>query len=379
MSRLLVFNFDGTGNEPQDAVQEKNSEQLSDESISNILKLHLMLGGNLFSEGPQRGLCKQSSIRHCFYYQGIGTYGNWLNKLINQGLAPQSQDVSRILSQALSDFKLYYQHGDQLLVTGFSRGAALARRFVSLLESHIDKVTDAFVHLCVFDTVASMGLPDLSTRNRPSFDVVFEHGHKLANIVKKAVHLVSLDEKRKVFQPTLMNHEPGKVLEVWFAGAHSNIGGGYYHDGLSDICLNFALQWLAHLQRLQYLPELNLNVPTQSQLLSLCPEHLKNSIQIDDLFCTPSALGISHQHTRNNVLDWLTLDDRRCCVIENEQINLQIKPHVHHTVAARIAQLPEYSPVSLHNTPHKLWYDFTKPTQKFANGQMHKQEIESLH
>ena len=42
MARTLVFNFDGTGNEPSDA-----GEFAEDESISNVLKLHVLMGGGL--------------------------------------------------------------------------------------------------------------------------------------------------------------------------------------------------------------------------------------------------------------------------------------------------------------------------------------------
>lgn len=44
MARTLVFNFDGTGNEPSDA-----GEFAEDESINNVLKLHVLMGGGLES------------------------------------------------------------------------------------------------------------------------------------------------------------------------------------------------------------------------------------------------------------------------------------------------------------------------------------------
>ncbi len=40
--RTLVFSFDGTGNEPHDATGFKQ-----DESVSNVLKLHVLMGGGL--------------------------------------------------------------------------------------------------------------------------------------------------------------------------------------------------------------------------------------------------------------------------------------------------------------------------------------------
>ena len=52
-------------------------------------------------------------------------------------------------------------------------------------------------------------------------------------IVEKAIHFVSIDEAREPFIPTLFNSDP-RVTEIWCPGIHSDIGGGYYHDGLSD-------------------------------------------------------------------------------------------------------------------------------------------------
>ena len=74
------------------------------------------------------------------------------------------------------------QDSDQVIVTGFSRGAAIARRFCAKLNeksSHLNSDIQPFVYLAVFDTVASIGLPNLSQSERPDYDVVFEHsGHK---------------------------------------------------------------------------------------------------------------------------------------------------------------------------------------------------------
>jgi hypothetical protein len=58
----------------------------------------------------------------------------------------------------------------------------------------------------------------------------------LPDIVEKAVHLVAIDDFRSPFRPTLFNEDP-RVTEIWCPGVHSDIGGGYYHDGLSDIAL----------------------------------------------------------------------------------------------------------------------------------------------
>ncbi len=64
----------------------------------------------------------------------------------------------------------------------------------------------------MFDTVASIGKPDLDVDDRPGSDVLFEN-RTIAPNVQEALHLCSLDDNRRAFQPTLMN--AGKrVMEV---------------------------------------------------------------------------------------------------------------------------------------------------------------------
>ena len=67
MARTLIFNFDGTGNEPSDA-----GAFAEDESISNVLKLHVLMGGGL--ESGETGVeTPDGGEQRVFYYNGIGT------------------------------------------------------------------------------------------------------------------------------------------------------------------------------------------------------------------------------------------------------------------------------------------------------------------
>jgi hypothetical protein len=87
------------------------------------------LGGNL-KEKNGNTLLENGS--RSFYYNGVGTYGNFFQRKYNAGLAAESLDVATILRLAQEDFKKYFKNGndyDYVIVTGFSRGAALARRF----------------------------------------------------------------------------------------------------------------------------------------------------------------------------------------------------------------------------------------------------------
>ena len=58
--------------------------------------------------------------------------------------------------------------------------------------------------------------------------------------VDRACHAISIDDERHTFHPVLWDEsgENGeKVTQVWFAGVHANVGGGYPNDSLSYIPL----------------------------------------------------------------------------------------------------------------------------------------------
>lgn len=357
---LHIFNFDGTGNEPEDALQIVKKGKKEDDNITNILKFHFMAGGNLHDD-EYKGLSTHSNVDNCFYYQGVGTYGNWWSRLINQGISPEKKDVGTILIKAINDFNRVYQKGDHVIVTGFSRGAALARRFCSkIIEKSplLNKQTAPFVYLAAFDTVASIGLPNLSKAERPDYEVVFEDGHTISKIIKQATHLVSLDDKRKAFQPTLMNYEQSRITELWFAGAHSDVGGGYYRDGLSDLTLSYLINWIAYQVKMFDLLDPELKMPSEKALQKALPLRLKNMIGLDDLQRKANALGKNHQQDRWPIVDWLTLEDRVCCVIDKDKLSSKHKPVIHNSITERIAFDKDYRPKSLANVSHNVFFAF---------------------
>jgi hypothetical protein len=349
MAKILFFNFDGTDNEPKDAMQEKNYlGTTEDNSITNILKFHLLLGGNL---QKKTGNTLLENGSRSFYYNGIGTYGNYFERKYNAGLAGEHADVATILRLARKDFIDHFkQRGDfaYVVVTGFSRGAALARRFASIINNEV--FDQKIVIEGVFDTVASIGLPNLRKEERPSTDVVFEYGHSLPSKVLKALHLVSLDDKRKAFQPTLMN-EDDRVTEVWLPGAHSDVGGGYNFDGLSDSALRFFLDWFEDQPELGIVFKSSKNIEYEH----IFEPGVKLKIGPDDVQIDPNPFGINHQQDRTPLIERLTLTDRLCCVIRNDKVVPEAIPMVHQSVSERIGGDRNYRPASLRNTAHLLY------------------------
>ena len=61
----------------------------------------------------------------------------------------------------------------------------------------------------------------------------------IGDSVECARQALAIDEDRMVFAPCLWNAptRPERVMQVWFEGAHSDVGGGYPQTGLSDTAL----------------------------------------------------------------------------------------------------------------------------------------------
>jgi len=105
------------------------------------------------------------------------------------------------------------------------------------------QVTIRFVG--VWDTVDAVGLPDgwLSGVLNGLFRFKFPD-YRLSPHVERACHALALDDERDTFHPLLWR-EPGTarqlIEQVWFAGVHSNVGGGYPKQGLSLVTLDWMM------------------------------------------------------------------------------------------------------------------------------------------
>ncbi len=259
MSRLIVC-FDGTWNTPDKG-----------EKPTNVVKILRAIRN---TDGDVRQIT--------FYEPGVGTGGpvdHVVGGASGAGLTENMIAGYRFLANN-------YEDGDEVYVFGFSRGAYTARSlagFVHLaglfsplhlgwdLHQAIDIYRDPDLKheqkqskidalnlgghpdiqircVGVWDTVGALGIPgDLGRRlvgKRFYFQDV-----QLSNKVRVALHAMAIDEKRSAFAPTLWVRKkgeppvPGQVVEqVWFSGVHSNVGGSYKDEGLSDIALDWMLK-----------------------------------------------------------------------------------------------------------------------------------------
>ena len=213
MSKSILICISGTGQETADS---------KDNAIDNPLKIAV--------RGGWKGYAKPSDVegQHVIYVPGIGTRESQkhiegdrgapakIDAAGNAILAPQ-EAVDARRAYILEQLEIAgYARGDTICITGFSRGAAEARQ----LAASFTKDSIPVRLLCCFDTVAQIGGPDKS--EWPDDGLLFEDD-AVAESVEQAIHLVSIDEDRLTFPPTLMDHDD-RVREVWFAGVHSDVG-----------------------------------------------------------------------------------------------------------------------------------------------------------
>ena len=357
MPKTLVFSFDGTGNEPSQVNEFKE-----DESITNVLKLHILMGGGMkIDQTDTRTLRGNQQVT--YYYNGIGTREagvsipllGWLRGAVNMAMAPTFGDARRILNEAKTDFyDAGYQHEDRVVVFGFSRGAALARKFVSELLAENENLEIAF--LGVYDTVAAMNGIHRSG-DLVSSDVLFENGTLHARVAR-AVHLVALDEDRVPFTPTLINvdrESPDRVLEVWMPGVHSDVGGGYWMDGLSDLALRFMID------ELQKCLGDEITVATGTKHIRTMLEEQGDQladVTADDVIIQPLDRGTLHAHA-GIVAKVAGREPRSVHVCEHDRPlrggNGVELPLVHFAVKRRFDAVPGYRPTALRGTRFRLF------------------------
>jgi len=137
-----------------------------------------------------------------------------------------------------------------ITLSGTSKVTAVANRFLDFIESFVarGKLSDEdFIpnvpvkSVAVWDTVGSMGVPLYLSDTR--FDIFHFTDTKLSEKVENGFHAMALDELRLDFPVTQWERRAG-VEQVWFVGAHADVGGGYTESEsrLSDVALDWMMQ-----------------------------------------------------------------------------------------------------------------------------------------
>ncbi len=219
-----------------------------------------------------------------FHDDGVGTEGNKVMRLLGGAIG---HGLSANVRQLYESLCRVYEPGDNIYLFGFSRGAYTIRivggiiaRFgvidphkcgTLLLSEAIHRAhrltlqarpspnkanaIKKLVHgdsrhirfIGVWDTVDAVGFPiDIVADiwNRLIYRFRFSNRRLDPCVVDKACHVLSIDDQRRTFEPVMWdqtNPATGKpadwIEQIWFAGVHANVGGGYPKDELAHISL----------------------------------------------------------------------------------------------------------------------------------------------
>jgi hypothetical protein len=266
-SKNIVMCLDGTWNQP-------GTRDFGFLAETNVYKLFTMLKGTRARTRTNARQCKEYLDQHqgvrqiAFYYHGVGNSVE--NSQIRQVLGGAfGIGADAIVERAYLDLVRVYRPGDRIFIVGFSRGAAIARLLANVVGRRdvprslwtlrifgqhwlvwksaqtIDATAAVFIDvLGCWDTVGAFGISK-NIMGIPFQRINLLHDLDVSLCVKRAYHMVALDESRDAFEPTLMDPDPtspNRVVEVWFSGNHANVGGGYNTSQLSDITLDFLLR-----------------------------------------------------------------------------------------------------------------------------------------
>jgi uncharacterized protein (DUF2235 family) len=127
--------------------------------------------------------------------------------------------------------------------TELRQNATIERRKAYHAVRPEEKIDIAFIG--AWDTVGAIGVPFDELRKLISFFYpIWFADNTLGAEVRHACQALSLDDERRTFHPELWNEQNGaddRLQQVWFSGAHSNVGGGYPKQGLSLVTLDWMM------------------------------------------------------------------------------------------------------------------------------------------
>jgi uncharacterized protein (DUF2235 family) len=279
--------------------------------VTNVVKLYANLAGNVTPEtitllNEQEKLLADHTgtpVQVAKYIHGVGDSHNPTLRIF--GGVFGGGMIARIV-RGYTFISRNYQPGDAIHVVGFSRGAYTARALAGMIATvglldpakyDVDDKTEAYrrgiaawarsksmtlsdthrlgdvanrvfaalqgmlgaavdaddfvravpiASVAVWDTVGSLGIPEYVGRDR--VDVLRFADRALSTRVAHGFPAMAIDELRRDFPVTRWTPRDG-VEEVWFVGAHGDVGGGYEAEEsvLSNIALGWMMQKLAGL------------------------------------------------------------------------------------------------------------------------------------
>lgn len=290
MSKRIIVLSDGTGNSSAkaqktnvwrtfQAIDQSRGEQLAmyDDGVGTSSNKYLAALGGAIGWGLKRNVIHLYKFVCRNYVPGDDLFGFGFSRgaftirtlvdfMVREGLVDyrSEEELERNAKRAYSSYRnacfkptlrwaspVSLFRGARNLVTrlldqAFQR-APLAKR-ISGRQMRIR-------FLGLWDTVGAYGMPVEELRPVVNFlfwPMLWDDLH-LSTQVERACHALALDDERTTFHPIVWNerHEesliaqrkvrPDRLSQVWFAGVHSNVGGGYPEDQASLVSLDWVM------------------------------------------------------------------------------------------------------------------------------------------
>ncbi|ATH80273.1 DUF2235 domain-containing protein [Pseudomonas sp. KHPS1] len=241
--RFTVY-FDGTGNN-----KDLNTPEGTQTNVARLYELDTAKGTNLArnsGHAPQQyDAHERTGQSEKVYFDGVGSQAGITPRFVLEagtGLGGQER-IDQAYDAIVAFHNKYPDQKVDVNIVGFSRGAAQSRALANeFIERGVPKLNaqgrptgdflippgQAHVNkLGIFDTVASYGNAMSDTHLGKNLEI--------DKNVDSTTHLVAMNEYRDTFRLTsaLRNDDNSRIEELKFAGAHSQVGGGYRNDVLA--------------------------------------------------------------------------------------------------------------------------------------------------
>jgi uncharacterized protein (DUF2235 family) len=274
MSKNIALFSDGTGNSSAkfirtnvwrvyEAVDLSGPDQIAyyDDGVGTSSFMPLAILGGALGFGLKR------NVKHLYAFlsrnyepgdrifafgfsRGAFTIRVLVDLIHDQGLARGATEAD--LSHSVDAKWWAYRKGARTRIAGKVRRRAPRR--VSTKKATDEEVK--FTFLGLWDTVDAYGLPvDELTRAWDHYFWPLSMNDRIASTtIEKAYHALSVDDERNTFHPVLWTEETEsqnetsvhldeeRISQVWFAGVHSNVGGGYAEDSLAFVPLYWIIR-----------------------------------------------------------------------------------------------------------------------------------------
>ncbi|KAG2341484.1 hypothetical protein BDR05DRAFT_888086 [Suillus weaverae] len=262
MPKMLLIFCDGTGMDGNLSARSKKAVGDGNGGTaqfpSNVIRLARSVKDHN-TDGKEQIVFYQSGVGSEADFEGKPEKGTTLLDALGTAVASKIRDAYGFVAQN-------FQDGDEICLFGWPfRGAYTARKLSGLIDS-IGLLTrdnlglfftiwrqlmDGKTPTIPPDTrkprIKCVGVWDTVGSVLGTIDALQIKDTSLPVTIDIALHALSFQEDRKEFLPTLWTIPKGglpsnQILkQVWFPGAHADVGGGYKRRELQDI----ALFWMA--------------------------------------------------------------------------------------------------------------------------------------